>query len=162
MLHLPSYHRSLSLLGFNGHKPSSLIEGEWWLDKTTISKIYNSSVDIHSPFEPETVVEQSLAIEHHEQLQRIVHGLDSPSLLWIYTNREPFCGTQREAVDSPEVEVKCSICDMNVINRRNETSVLTHTPKPETAPTLFDLEPQHCHGFFPSPPLIPPLSRQIS
>jgi hypothetical protein len=52
--------------GFDGHKPSSLIEGEGWLDKAAVSKINNTSVIKCSPTEPETVSQQSQANKHRE------------------------------------------------------------------------------------------------
>jgi hypothetical protein len=118
-------------LQFNRHKPSS-IEGEEWLDSkgSAVNKI-NMRVDLHSPDTPETVVEQSQANEYREWLQGTIHNPCGPSLLWICTDREPFCGAKREVVDGPGAEISHSICDRDIVNRKNEKSVLIHSLKPE-------------------------------
>jgi hypothetical protein len=138
---------------FNGHKP--FIEGEGQLNNAAISDTDMKSVIKHSPSEPETVAEQSQANGIREWFQRTICGFGGPSSLWTCTEREPFCGAQREAIDGPGAEIRYSACDMNIVNKKNEKSVLRHSLKPGTAPMPFALEPQH-HRRLPLPPLIPP------
>jgi hypothetical protein len=109
---------------FNGHKPSS-IEGEERLDSkgSAINKT-DMSVAKDSLNMPETVLEQSQANKYCEQLKGTVHSLRGPSLLWTCSVREPFCGAQRGLVDGTGAEIQHPIGDINIINGKNEMSVL--------------------------------------
>jgi hypothetical protein len=59
-------------LGFNGHKPVLLIEGERRLKTSVVNKINGKSIVEHSLIALETVAGQSQAVELRERLEQAI------------------------------------------------------------------------------------------
>jgi hypothetical protein len=102
--------------GFNGHKPTSFIEGEGQLDASVTNEINEKGLVECSPIAPEAVIGQSQAVKLREWLEQAVLGLSGFLLLWI-------------CMDSLE-DRKSLACNTGVVNMRDDEAEASHIPGP--------------------------------